>query len=170
MVIKKNTKGSKLTRTQTVTVRFDPKLRYLAEIAARKQRRTVSSFIEWAVEESLNNVFIYQGSGYNKDEDISIAEEANRLYDVDEAERFARLAIFYPDLLTHDEQLLWKIICDTGLITLGKVNEYPAPDQWDLNVLEQKVFPSIRKHWKTFLAIANGSKDISEAPDWRGDV
>ena len=40
--------GSKLNRTETVTIRLDPKLRYLTELAARKQRRTVSSFIEWA--------------------------------------------------------------------------------------------------------------------------
>ena len=38
--------GAKLSRSETVTVRLDPKLRYLAELGARSQRRTVSSFIE----------------------------------------------------------------------------------------------------------------------------
>ena len=36
--------GGKLARSETVTVRLDPKLRYLAELAARIQRRSVSSF------------------------------------------------------------------------------------------------------------------------------
>ena len=45
--------GGKLARSETVTVRLAPKLRYLAELAARKQRRTLSSFIEWAIEETL---------------------------------------------------------------------------------------------------------------------
>ena len=48
--------GSKLARSETVTVRLDPKLRYLAELAARKQRRSLSSYIEWAVEDSLSRV------------------------------------------------------------------------------------------------------------------
>src|SRR6516165_4850387 len=50
--------GAKLVRSETVTVRLDPKLRYLGEIAARKQRRTVSSFIEWAIEDVLRRVSI----------------------------------------------------------------------------------------------------------------
>jgi hypothetical protein len=33
--------GGKLSRSETVTVRLDPKLRYLAELAALKQRRTL---------------------------------------------------------------------------------------------------------------------------------
>ena len=32
--------GGKLSRSETVTVRLDPKLRYLAELAARIHRRT----------------------------------------------------------------------------------------------------------------------------------
>ena len=35
--------GGKLSRSETVTVRLDPKLRYLAELAARIHRRTLSS-------------------------------------------------------------------------------------------------------------------------------
>ena len=46
--------GGKLARTETVTVRLDPKLRYLAELAARVHRRTLSSYIEWAIKESLD--------------------------------------------------------------------------------------------------------------------
>jgi hypothetical protein len=41
--------GGKLSRSETVTVRLDPKLRYLAELAARLHRRTLSSYIEWAI-------------------------------------------------------------------------------------------------------------------------
>ena len=41
--------GGKLSRSETVTVRLDPKLRYLAELAARLHRRTLSSYVEWAI-------------------------------------------------------------------------------------------------------------------------
>src|SRR5688572_20503606 len=48
--------GAKLNRSETVTVRLDPKLNYLCELAARAQRRTKSSFIEWAIADSLGSV------------------------------------------------------------------------------------------------------------------
>ena len=94
--------GSKLQRSETVTLRLDPKLRYLADIGARAQRRTVSSFIEWAIENVLNKVILkgnadLQGFSYI-------------LWDPTEADRFAKLAIYFPEFLTYDEQVLWKLI------------------------------------------------------------
>ncbi|MFT6222410.1 MAG: hypothetical protein ACJA1F_000245 [Paracoccaceae bacterium] len=38
--------GSKLGRTETVSIRLNPRLNYLWELAARSQRRTKSSYIE----------------------------------------------------------------------------------------------------------------------------
>ena len=48
--------GGTPKRSEVVTVRLDPKLKYLAELAARKHRRPLSSFIEWAVEQSLSGL------------------------------------------------------------------------------------------------------------------
>lgn len=47
---------SKLNRSETVTVRFDPRLNYLCDLAARAQRRTKSSFIEWAVAQAIDRM------------------------------------------------------------------------------------------------------------------
>ena len=97
--------GGKLTRSETVTVRLDPKLRYLAELAARQHRRTLSSYIEWAIEESLNSIVLRR----NEDCEWTLAEESSELWDVDEPDRFVKLAEKYPELLTHEEQLIWKV-------------------------------------------------------------
>lgn len=99
--------GGKLTRSETVTVRLDPKLRYLAELAARKHRRTLSSYIEWAIEESLQTVALAKNGVATE---TPIAFMANDLWDVDEADRFAKLALNCPELLTHEEQVIWKVI------------------------------------------------------------
>lgn len=95
--------GAKLARTETVTVRLDEKLRYLAELAARKQRRTLSSFIEWAVQDSLERVMLRAAT--SGDAARTVASEAAHLWDVDEAARFVKLATHYPELLTYEEQL-----------------------------------------------------------------
>src|SRR3954469_5246025 len=97
---KRKGRGGKISRSETVTVRLDPKLRYLAELAARKQRRTLSSYIEGAIEESLAN-FKLNGS--------STATECERaLWDVDASDRFVKLALFDEGLLNYREQALWK--------------------------------------------------------------
>ena len=35
---------------------------------------------------------------------------ASSLWDVDEPDRFAKLALYYPDLLNHEEQSIWKLV------------------------------------------------------------
>lgn len=156
--------GGKLSRSETVTVRLDPKLRYMAELAARKQRRTLSSYIEWAIEDSLKSVLLYQGTGYQGDDNVSVAEEVGRLWDVDEAERFLRLAIHYPDLLSHQEQEVWKLVQDS-LLLLPAQGRRNGRVSWDWAVLEDQVFPAIRRRWPDLmLSYATGS--LSARNEW----
>ena len=58
MTERKNRKseGGRLRRSEVMTMRFDPRTRYMMELASRVQRRTVSSFIDWAVTEALKGV------------------------------------------------------------------------------------------------------------------
>jgi hypothetical protein len=155
---KRKSGGGKLARSETVTVRLDPKLRYLAELAARKQRRTISSFIEWAVEDSLKNVTLHESAGQD-DRSVSVADES-RLWDIDEAERFARIAIQYPELLTYEEQKLWKAVWDSGLLTGARCwsDEYGGGAFWDWSFLERVTFPLLRQYWKEL-------KEASESED-----
>ncbi|HBA67163.1 MAG TPA: hypothetical protein DCZ48_13485 [Methylococcaceae bacterium] len=132
-------------------MRLDPKLRYLTEIAARKHRRTISSFIEWAVEASLRDVRLYQGTGYQGDEDITVEDESKDLWDIDESERFARLAIKYPELLTHQEQEIWKLLSDSGLMSPARSRNHNGTVFWSWGILEDTVFPKLRRYWSELL-------------------
>jgi len=144
--------GGKLSRSETVTVRLDPKLRYLAELAARKQRRTVSSFIEWAVETSLKSVELYSGTSYTSDPSLSVADEGNSLWDVDEAERFVKLAIRYPELMTLEEQERWKMLSDADLLGPARTRTQLGALQWNFGRLDDVVYPTIRRIWPDLLA------------------
>lgn len=153
--------GGKLARTETVTVRLDPKLRYLAELAARKQRRTLSSFIEWAVQDSLERIWLR-----DSDSTSSIADESSRLWDVDDADRFAKLALRYPDMLTHDEQVRWKLIQENGFLWRGR--ESGSDNGWTWRVEESSLnFERLREHWDNFIAVAQGEADKSILPAWK---
>ena len=151
--------GGKLSRSETVTVRLEPKLRYLAELAARRQRRTLSSYIEWAMEDSLKHFSLDLNSNG------TLADEAEALWDVDEADRFARLALRHPDLLTHEEQVLWKLVRENGLIWRGNFNN--LDHEWSWSVREQSlIFDRLRKHWATFCSVADGSASAKDLPTW----
>lgn len=160
--------GGKLARSETVTVRLDPKLRYLAELAARKHRRTVSSYIEWAVEESLSRVYLREESGDSRDDyqrAISIGAMADGLWDVDEADRLAKLAMQFPELLTHEEQVLWKLVRENGLLWKGRFDN--ATGEWTWRVeYDGLIYARLREHWVTFLAVAKGELDRSSLPTW----
>ncbi|MDO8262021.1 MAG: hypothetical protein Q7T21_02235 [Gallionella sp.] len=161
---KRKSGGGKLSRSETVTVRLDPKLRYLAELAARKQRRTLSSFIEWALEDALSHVQIYDGSGHN-DPDLSVGQEAAQLWDVDEADRFAKLAIRYPELLTHEEQVIWKLIKENGRLWRGVWRA--SDDIWQWKIEESSlIFDCLRENWETFKKVAKGESPKSSLPSW----
>ena len=166
MVAKKKGAGGNLTRTQVVTVRLDPKLRYLAELAALKQRRTLSSYIEWAVQDSLSRVYLCEGSGFN-DEGVTVQDEGDKLWDVDEPDRFAKLALNYPELLTHDEQIKWKLIRENGFLWRGRM----IRDVWEWRVEEDNLrLEHLREHWGNFCAVVDGDEDSSILPKWSGSI
>tara|TARA_R110002073_G_scaffold233374_2_gene394595 strand:+ start:649 stop:1149 length:501 start_codon:yes stop_codon:yes gene_type:complete len=103
MTEKKRKSKSGALRTEVFAMRLDPKLKYLAEIAARKQRRSLANFIEWTIENALEAVLL-NNSG------ISVSSESTRLWALSEADRLIKLATYYPDLMTYDEQLIWRVI------------------------------------------------------------
>ena len=147
--------GSKLSRSQTVTVRLDPKLRYLATLAARTHRRTLSSFIEWAIEESLKTVLLTERNPEGRS--VSVADEAESLWDVDEADRLGKLAENYPQLLTHEEQLVWKFIQEHDYfwewVDIG-------PEMEDYKERRLR-FDLLRDHWEILNAVVRGEAEPS---------
>lgn len=95
----------KQPRKELTSLRLEPQVKYLAEIASRVQRRSLTNYIEWAIEECLKQAPIRPGGR-------SIADLMLELWDVNEPERLIKLAGIAPELLTHDEQLIFKILID----------------------------------------------------------
>ena len=151
-------------KSQIVTVRLDPRLKYLAELAARRQRRPLSSFIEWAIEESLAQVHPAADPAREREPE-TFKDIASKLWDVDEPDRFVRLAIRYPDLLDHEEQRLWKLIREHGGLWRGKYGGLSKEWQWQIDETTF-VWEDLRRDWDTFRKVASGEADISTLPSW----
>ncbi len=140
MAKKRKDSGEKLFRTKAVGVRLDPKLKYAAELAARKQRRTLSSFIEWAVQEAVNKVPVTKQH--------TAGEAISDVWDVFDADRFVKTAINLPDLLTHDEEVTWKLI-----------EEHPAMWRRGNHDPSNLRYDVLREHFETFKKVAKGELD-----------
>lgn len=163
MATSKKAGGAKTTRSETVTVRLDPELRYLAEIAARIQRRTLSSYIEWAILRSLDMNILSDNPGDTR----SVADRAGDLWDVDEADRFVKLGIHAPHLLNYDEQKLWKLIKENGAVWKGTYNNENHPGVWHWYILESEVdWQQLRKFWHIFQGVASGMTAPDFLPTW----
>ncbi|MDG2004107.1 MAG: hypothetical protein P8J20_12330 [Novosphingobium sp.] len=166
---KAKTGGAKLNRTETVTVRLDPKLNYLCELASRAQRRTKSSFIEWAVADALKRVELPEVCEYDAENDNlrapTISEKSADLWHVDEPDRLVALAINAPALLTHGEQIIWKLIQENGHFWKGKFNSF---GEWAWEPRAQGIVRDrLREHWETLKSVASEEMPISSLPSWR---
>ncbi|OSM01797.1 hypothetical protein MAIT1_01835 [Magnetofaba australis IT-1] len=145
-------------------MRLDPKLRYAAELAARKQRRTLSSFIEWAIEEVLTDNEMSEIDWRGEEEKLTLMEAAEKVWDVDEADRFVNLAFEFPGLMTHEEQQLWKLITTTGAVWADWAGQYQHGDP---HVRRSGLrLDLLREHWETFKQVAEGELDKEALPQW----
>jgi hypothetical protein len=153
--------GGKLSRSETVTIRLDPKMRYLAELASRIHRRSLSSYVEWAIDESFSHVLMPNMSS-------SVAELAGELWDVDEPDRFVTLATKFPNLLTHEEQKRWKLIRENGYLWRGRYADDSGEKRWtwDPNKPQSLVLARLRESWDAFVAVAKDEAPPSALPGW----
>lgn len=84
------------TKTESINVRLDPKLRYGLELLMRKQRRSITSVVEWALEKAIRD----PKDGLYEDNESLL----QKLWDVDSKDRLLLLAKYKPGLLTFEEE------------------------------------------------------------------
>jgi hypothetical protein len=156
--------GGKLNRSETVTVRLDPKLNYLCELASRSQRRTKSSFIEWAVAEALGSVYLNDLGDRDSEYSVTVKQHASDLWHVDDADRLVALALIAPTLLNHEEQMIWRLIRENGYIWRGR---FDARGEWIWDVRDENLIRDrLRDKWETFRAVAAGEDTEGALPTW----
>jgi hypothetical protein len=102
-------------------MKIDPKLKYLAETAARDEERTLSGFIDRAIRLALETKRKRDDAEPNPG-DVLVAPPppeplwGEGIWDEDEADRFFKLAVSRHDLLSVPEQRFWKLfqLCETS--------------------------------------------------------
>lgn len=109
---KKKTKvgTGKLSRSEIIQARLSPKLRFAADLLARRKRRSLSSLIEIIVEEYVKGSTVFTINDGKK----NFMDVIDGIWHMDEPKRLVALALSLPELLSHDEFVLWKQISRCG--------------------------------------------------------
>jgi hypothetical protein len=97
-------------RTEMVSVRLAPEVRFAADIAARSQRRTVSSLIEVAVADYLPTLVVMDPAAEDDERPLNLMKLVKSLWDPEESDRFVNMAEKHRWLLDLEEQHRWKAI------------------------------------------------------------
>ena len=151
--------GSRLGRTESVSIRLDPRLNYLCELAARSQRRTKSSFIEATIAEKIDAFPINNWRDHDHPE--SIGGRADYLWHVRESQRLISLGFVAPHLMTFEEQSIWSFVSENGYFWLGQWRD----DTWTWKVQESSIQRErVDEKWELLVEVAHGTKDPDVLP------
>jgi hypothetical protein len=142
--------GGKLSRTEVVGVRLDPRLRYLAELAARKHRRALSSFLEWAAEDVLQRISLGPAGA------PSVWAEAKTLWDPHPANRYLALAGEHPELLSFPEQQIEGLLDDMVAIGESRTGRPAVSFRLANNEIDKQL---VRDCWEEIDAVVEGRAD-----------
>ena len=158
----RGTNSSRSTRSETISMRLEPRLRYLAELAARKDRRTLSSFIETIIEAALDQVTLVDINGDVR----TLGVVGPELWDVFAPDRFVKLALRFPGLLNHHEEIVWKLITENGYVWKGGFKG--GTEHWVWAIQQSSLnWSRLREYWVIFNAVANGELPTSALPEWQ---
>jgi hypothetical protein len=128
------------------------------ELLSRKQHRTLTSVVEWALNKALtdSNEGLWRYAGGGK------AFHLEEVWDVNESDRFINLAYFDQSLLTFEEEILWKVICENAYYWFGV--EQNTVIQWDIREKDRLLVDRVREDWETLNLISRGEKEPVSLP------
>ncbi|MFT6553000.1 hypothetical protein [Alloalcanivorax venustensis] len=104
----KNRQGSSATSTINISMRIDPKTKYLIDLLARDQKRTLTGVVEWAIEVAAARERFHNTD--NNYDGPSFLDMLDALWSTDEAIRLVALAIHKPSLLDYHELRIWETL------------------------------------------------------------
>ena len=108
--------SSAWVKSDVITVRLNPKLKYGLELLSRKQHRNISSLVTWAIEQAINDP---EDGLYKKMDKGLKVEDPKQMLDViwnfDPADRLVKLATHWPELMTYEQEKLIKAFKEVGV-------------------------------------------------------
>jgi hypothetical protein len=144
----KNKPNQGARKTEALTLRLDPKVRFLIDLLARQKRQSVTGVIESAVEAYASN-FLVEADLWNEEAGkeipttVSLYKLSQELYSTDDSFRFMMLVWRCPSLLSYEEVRLRETIYKSTFLW----DKYPNSE----NVIDDINTDLLREHWVDLL-------------------
>jgi len=147
--------GGKLVRSEIIQARLSPKLRFMAELISRAERRTLSSLIEMLIDDVAQNYRVSKfENAYEDAKACTMSDAATQIWHTEEPIRLVNLALAIPGLLTHEEEKIWHLIYDTPYfwkcmkVSLCDENNNEIGTEWQpLYSLDGLIRENLYEYW-----------------------
>lgn len=139
MAEKKST--GRASSSVNVSLRLDPKTKYLIDLLAREQKRTLTGVVEWALERAAEQERFDLSTGYDGP---SFRDMIDVLWSTDEAVRLIALAFNKPSLMDYDEMRVWETIKSSS--DLWRINTPASISKLDMTMLNVDL---VQRYWET---------------------
>jgi hypothetical protein len=154
-------------KTETLSLRLNPKTRFMLEFMARAMRRSVTSVVELAIEEAAEKTSLNDGTGYNT------GSTWKDFWDPEEAIRSIKL-ISNSKWASYEEELLHSFVCDHWPFfftdsSKNKINRKNVQILWPKMEIYQQEFRDNRNneyHSAGYLMAIDLERAGITAPKW----
>lgn len=152
----KNKPSQGARKTETLTLRLDPKVKVMIEIISRIRRQSITGVVEAAIEEiafDLDTPYFDDGEMHN----YSLGSIFSDVWSADESERFINMCYHLPSLLTYEEQRIWETIKSSSCFWESHLTKIPT--DWTVAGLGRIDRSNLRLWWADLLEHVDAHKD-----------
>lgn len=161
--------GGKLARSEIIQARLSPKIKFAAEILARRENRTLSSLIEKLIDHESDARWVkLQKMGVDVIQECTMGDLVTRIWHSDEMIRFVGFALTMQELLTDEEQKMWNLISDTPyfwecvqVIVVDEKNHEIGREWEPVYSINGFISENLREYW---VSIKNGELTRKDLP------
>lgn len=111
MATKKSAKRPPDRKTEVLSIRIDPRVKYGLELLSRLQRRSTTGVVEWAIQSAFQSEIFEPANEYRGE--TRLEEVMDELWHINDIERIVALALRKEQLLTYEESRIWKVLSST---------------------------------------------------------
>ena len=152
----KNKPNQGARKTETLTLRLDPKVKMMIELISRIRRQSITGVVEAAIEETafdLDAPFFDRGEIHNH----TLAVIFSEVWSSDESERFINMCYHFPTLLTYEEQRIWETIKASPVFRVSVTTTMPT--FWEVDGVGALDRSMIRNFWGYLLEHVESNRD-----------
>jgi hypothetical protein len=152
----KNKPSQGARKTETLTLRLDPKVKLMIELISRIRRQSITGVVEAAIEEIAFDLDAPVVSG-GKAWPMSLLSAVSEIWSTDESERFIHLCTHLPSLITYEEQRLWETIKASKFFLTDGLADNAV--YWDVPGVGYIDRHNVRRWWQDLLAHVEDNKE-----------